>query len=136
MDSKSRNTTNEPAYRKRLTTERARLIYRQVLSKMKKDKTYRNPDYTVKMLAADLQTNTRYISAALAIAADTNYNQLVNELRLREVRKYFKSEVYSSWSVQNIGLLSGFSSRQAFYQAFHKVYHCTPKDYRESLNQK
>ena len=134
MEDTSRNTVTEPAYRKRLSQERARLLYRQVLEKMKKDKTYRHPEYTVKMLAADLQTNTRYIAAALAMAGDTSYNQLVNDLRLREVCRYFKSPVYEARSVQDIGMMAGFASRQSFYLAFRKVFHCTPKDYCEQLN--
>ena len=135
MEEILKNTKEVPAFRKRLTPERARLLYRQIVDKMKKDKTYRNPDYTVRMLADELQTNTRYIAIALAVAGETSYNQLVNDLRLREVCKYFKSPVYAERSLQDIGMMAGFASRQAFYLAFRKAYHCTPKDFREKIKQ-
>ena len=136
MEESFRKTKKEPAFRKRLTPERAHQIYRQILDKMNKDKTYRNPDYTVKMLSDELQTNTRYIAVALAVAGETNYNQLVNSLRLREVCHYFKSPTYQTWSTENIGLMAGFASRQAFYLAFRRAFQCTPKQYREQLNSK
>ena len=134
MENSSLKTKEAPAYWKRLTIERARILYRQIVDKMKKDKTYRDPDYTVTMLAAELHTNTRYVAAAIALVRQKNYSQLVNELRLREVTKYFKSPVHQERSVQDIGMMAGFASRQTFYQAFRKVYHCTPKEYRDQLN--
>ena len=135
MEETAEKTKSEPAYWQRLTPERAYALYRQIFEKMKKDKTYRRPDYTVKMLAAALHTNTRYLAAALALAGDTNYNQLVNTLRLREVCRYFKSPAHETHSAEYIGLLAGFASRQAFYTAFRKAYGCTPNAYRKQIKE-
>lgn len=129
-----RHTTDRPEYWDRLSPQRARELYRQIRDKMKKDKTYRNPSYTVRMLADEMQLNTQYIAVALAVGGQTNYLQLVNELRLREVRRYFRSPAHQHWSVQNIGMLAGFASRQAFYHAFQENFHCTPTEYRKQIN--
>lgn len=121
----------EPAYRSRLKAERANELYIQILEKISKEKLYRDPDYNTAKLAADLNTNTRYISAAVAVNTGGNYNALVNGLRLRDACKMMRSPKYEHMTVEEIGLFSGFASRQAFYLAFHRVYNCTPKDYRK-----
>lgn len=81
------NTKAEPAYRSRLNTEKANELYIQILEKLTREKLYRDPQYNTKRLAADLHTNTRYISAAVALCTGNNYSALVNSLRLRDVCK-------------------------------------------------
>lgn len=124
------NTKAEPAYRSRLNTEKANELYIQILEKLTREKLYRDPQYNTKRLAADLHTNTRYISAAVALCTGNNYSALVNSLRLRDVCKMMRSSKHKDMTVEEIGLLSGFSSRQAFYLAFHRIYACTPRAYR------
>ena len=99
-------------------------------NKLTREKLYRDPQYNTKRLAADLHTNTRYISAAVALCTGNNYSALVNSLRLRDVCKMMRSPKHKDMTVEEIGLLSGFSSRQAFYLAFHRIYACTPRAYR------
>ena len=121
---------NIPAYRNRLKAERADELYIRILQKLTGDKLYRDPQYTTAKLAADLHTNTRYISAAVAVRTGQNYCALVNGLRLRDACKMLRSPKYYHLTAEEIGLLSGFASRQAFYKAFARQYDCTPKEYR------
>lgn len=125
----------EPAYRSRLKAEKANELYIKIIEKLTREKLYRDPKYNTFQLAADLNTNTRYISAAVAVCTGSNYSALVNKLRLRDVLKMMQSVQYKSMTVEEIGLMAGFSSRQAFYLAFHRVYDCTPRAYRLQLNQ-
>lgn len=123
----------EPAYRSRLKAEKANELYIKIIEKLTREKLYRDPNYNTLKLAADLQTNTRYISAAVAVCTGNNYSALVNSLRLRDVMKMMHSAQYNQMTIEEIGLMAGFSSRQAFYLAFHRVYHCTPRAYRLQL---
>lgn len=121
-----------PPYCKRLKAERAAEIYTEILKKLRKDKLYRDPKYTATQLAQDLKTNTRYIAASVLKSTGDNFNTLVNSLRLHDARKMLKSKHYEDLSAEEIGLLSGFSSRQSFYRAFTKAYGITPRQYRIS----
>ena len=121
---------SEPAYRSRLKADRAYALYVRLLEKLTKEKLYRDPKYTAAQLARDLQTNTRYISAAVAVCTGKNYAALVNGLRLRDACKMLRSPKSAYLSAEEIGLLSGFASRQAFYLAFARVYSCTPREFR------
>lgn len=120
----------EPAYLKKISSARADALYIKILERLTKAKLYRDPSYSTARLAADLQTNTRYIAAAVAVSTGGNYCALVNSLRLRDACKMLRSPKYASLSAEEIGLLSGFSSRQAFYKAFHRVHDCTPRAFR------
>jgi AraC-like DNA-binding protein len=124
--------TELPPYCKRLRADRAAAIYADILKKLKKEKLYRDPKYTASKLAKDLETNTRYIAAAVLTSTGDNFNTLVNSLRLHDACKMLTSQQHAHLSAEEIGLLSGFSSRQSFYRAFEKVYQTTPRQYRLS----
>ena len=119
-----------PAYRLRLKAERSDELYVKILGHLTRHKLYRDPNYTSRQLAEDLNTNTRYIAAAVANSTGNNYNVLVNGLRLRDACQMLRSPRYAKLTAEEIGLLSGFSSRQAFYVAFSKIYSITPRAYR------
>lgn len=130
MNKETPKAKKVPAYRAHLNTERANELYIRILKQLTTNKLYRDPDYTSARLAQDLQTNTRYISAAVAACSGDNYCALVNSLRLRDACRMMRSPVYKKLTVEEIGLLAGFASRQAFYLAFSRVYDCTPRTYR------
>lgn len=119
-----------PAYRSRLKSEKSDELYVRILEHLTKKKLYKDPNYTSRQLAKDLNTNTRYISAAVANRSGDNYNNLVNSFRLRDACRMLRSPRYARFTVEEIGLLSGFSSRQAFYMAFAHAYDTTPRAYR------
>ena len=119
-----------PAYHSRMKAEHTDELYVKILQKLSVGKLYRDPNYTAKKLAADLGTNTRYISTAVAVHSGDNYNALVNSLRLRDACRMLRSPRYANYTAEEIGLTVGFSSRQAFYLAFGRAHNITPREYR------
>ena len=119
-----------PAYHSRMKAEHTDELYVKILQKLSSGRLYRDPSYTAKQLAADLNTNTRYISTSVAVHTGNNYNALVNSLRLRDACRMLRSPRFASYTAEEIGLSVGFSSRQAFYTAFHRIYQMTPRAYR------
>ncbi len=127
---KDNESGRTPAYRTRMKGERANALYVAILQRLTQGKLYRDPSYGTAQLARDLDTNTRYIAAAVAECSGGNYCALVNGLRLRDACRMLRSPRYAHLTAEEIGLLSGFASRQAFYLAFHRLYKCTPRDFR------
>lgn len=119
-----------PAYYKKIKSERIDALYVSILQKLTREKLYRDPSYTAAHLAADLGTNTRYISVSVALSTGANYASLVNGLRLRDACKMLRAAKFSHLNVEEVGMLAGFASRQSFYQSFHRQYSCTPLEYR------
>lgn len=123
---------NAPAYYRKLRPERARALYRRIVKQLTSERRYRNIDYSARQLAEDLETNTRYVAAAIALCTGNNYSTLVNSLRVRYACRLLGSldPRVQSMTIEEIGMLSGFASRQAFYKAFHRIYALTPQAYR------
>lgn len=117
-------------YQLRLKGERADKLFVDILDRLVVGKRYRDPHYTAERLAEDLHTNKRYISAVLSLRTGGNYNTLVNSYRLRDACRMLRSPRFAHYTAEEIGLLSGFSSRQAFYLAFGKQMKMTPRQYR------
>lgn len=120
----------EPFYRSRLKAERWQALYVQILKHITEARRYRDPKCTAMKTAQELDTNVQYVSIAVANATGDNFKALVNGLRLKDACRMLASPRYARLTAEEIGLLAGFSSRQAFYLAFHRHYACTPKQYR------
>lgn len=119
-----------PAYVRRFNKDRARSLFADALKLIRKEKLYRDPSFTAAILAQQLNTNTRYISAAITIMTGDNFSVMMNSLRLSEAVKMLRSEKHSRFTVEEIALQAGFASRQVFYRVFRQRFHCTPRHYR------
>ncbi len=93
-------------------------------------KKYRDKDYSAKMLANDLGTNSRYISAVINLKFHMNYSTLVNTYRVEEAMSILVDRRYLGLTMEQVADMVGFSNRQSFYAAFYKLKNCTPRDYK------
>ena len=119
------------AYHRQISDLTSDELYVKILQKLVVEKLYRDPNYTARQLATDLRTTPRYVAAAIARHTGNNYNALVNHYRLRDACRRLAQARYACYTVEEIGLMSGFSSRQAFYTAFRRVFDGTPLQYRQ-----
>ncbi|MBO4442069.1 MAG: AraC family transcriptional regulator [Bacteroidaceae bacterium] len=110
----------EAGYRGLIRAELADELYDGILTIVVAQKKYRDPDYSAKQLAEDLNTNPRYLSAVINSRFGMNYSSLVNEFRVRDAVHYLTDKRYLDKTMEEIGTMSGFSNRQSFYAAFFK----------------
>ena len=127
-------SANAAHYHMKMSDKLTDHVYAALMEKITKGHRYRQASITAKTIAAEIGTDPRYISATLRRHGDDNFNAVVNSLRLRDACKMMHSPRYANYSIEEIGLLSGFASRQAFYLAFKKKYNTTPAKYREGKN--
>lgn len=123
----------EMARSRRIKAERARDIYAAVVSLLTKDRRYKDANLTAVAVAAELHVNKRYLAEAVALCAGCNYAGLVNRLRLREVQRMMASVHYDRLTVEDLGLLAGFGTRQSLYKACASECGCTPRRLRLEL---
>ncbi len=109
-------------------------LYEKIMQKMVVEKVYRNPTYTARQMARELETNTRYISAVMKTHFDTNFADLMNQHRVREAKLMLRNKRYANLTVQEMATHVGFNTRQSFYHAFQRHVGMLPKQYRESLD--
>lgn len=110
----------EAGYRGLIRAELADELYDGILTIVVAQKKYRDPDYSAKQLAEDLNTNPRYLSTVINSRFGMNYSSLVNEFRVRDAVHYLTDKRYLDKTMEEIGKMSGFSNRQSFYAAFFK----------------
>lgn len=119
-------------YRNLLRVELMDELYEQILQKMVVEKKYRDVEYSAKVMAEELGTNTRYISAVINQRFQKNYSQLVNEYRIREAMYMLVDRRYADNTIEEISSMVGFANRQSFYAAFYRLEGVTPREYRET----
>ena len=94
------------------------------------ERKYRDKDYNTRKLAADLNTNSRYVSAVCATRFHKNYPELVNDYRVNDAMSLLADKRYIKLTVEDIAEMAGFSTRQSFYSNFYKRLGITPRQYR------
>ena len=129
------NEQKEANYRKLVRPRLMEQLRDQIIDTMLLKKKYRVPTYSAAQLAADLDTNIRYISAVIRVQFHMNYASLVNKYRVEEAMSLLSDKRYAHLTIEDIGYLVGFVHRQSFHTAFTKFAGTTPNAYREQVAQ-
>lgn len=108
-------------------------ICEKILHKMIVEKRYLQPDFNAATLAKEIDTNTRYISAAVSLRFGMNFSQLISGYRVREALYMLADKQNAGMQMLEVAQRSGFASRQSFYAAFYRAYHKTPKEYQAEV---
>nr|WP_207763258.1 helix-turn-helix domain-containing protein [Leptospira ellisii] len=106
-----------------------------VLSLMDAEKLFLTEDLSLQMLSNELsdngfEINPSQLSEFINSEFGKNYNQFLNEYRIREACEMLISE--PERSVLSIALAAGFNSKSTFNRVFKTLLKITPLEYRES----
>jgi len=99
---------------------------------MNEDKVYLHKDISLEKLAAMMDVNAKYFSQIIHEVHNTNFANFVNEYRINDAKSYLSDRNYDYLSMEGIGDLSGFYSKQSFNSAFKKLTGMTPSFYKNS----
>ena len=95
-------------------------------------KPFTQKQFTINDLAHLLNTNRNYLSQIINDYYKTNFNNYINDLRIKEARKMLISSDYSYYSIEGVGEAVGFHSKATFNTAFKKFTGVTPSFYKEN----
>lgn len=108
-------------------------LHRRIVAELRLDGHYRDPHYRVADVVRALGTNRRYVAAALAASSDGNWSRLVARLRIEHAERLVRSGRYDRLNLEEIGLLSGFTTRQTFHTAMRSLRGLTPMQWRAGI---
>lgn len=91
-----------------------------------KSDIYRSPDLTVSQLALELGILREELTGWF-LHTGTSFNSYIKKLRLEAATRMLETTNEDPYV---IGTMCGFSHKNAFEDAFHAKYGCTPDDYR------
>jgi len=99
---------------------------------MEEEKYFLNTQFTINDFAKELQSNRNYLSKIINEYFNTNFNNFVNEFRVKEARKLLLSNKYENYTIEGIANSVGFHSKATFNNAFKKFTGVTPSFFKNN----
>ncbi|MEO1031624.1 MAG: helix-turn-helix domain-containing protein [Bacteroidota bacterium] len=100
------------------------------LSTIEKKKLYQNPNIKLSDVASELNVVPHILSQVLNEHLGKSFSVFINEYRVEKAKKMLvENELYT---IEGIGLDSGFKSKSAFFKSFKTITGTTPAKYRDS----
>jgi len=86
-----------------------------------------NPSMSLSMLAAQLQTNTKYLSHIINNYKNADFNGYINRLRINYILLKLKEDPsYATYKISYLAETCGFSSHSVFSSVFKQVLGISP----------
>jgi len=98
-----------------------------------KEKSYINPEISLRTLAEKLSISTNHLSQIINACFDQNFHTFINSYRVEEVKKMFADPNKQDESILSIAFEAGFKSKSTFNTFFKKKTGVTPSSYRQGL---
>ena len=108
----------------------------KLLISMEKQQVFLNKDITLSLLAKKLNTNTSYLSKIINEIFDNNFNNFINDYRIKYACQLISNKEYERFTINSISKKSGFNNNTTFIAAFKKNTGVTPSFYIKNLKTK
>jgi AraC-like DNA-binding protein len=119
--------------RQPLNEKQMKEITEAVFQYLKNEKPYLNPDYSLQMMAEDLNISRHKLSHVINIGQRKNFYKLINEFRVSDVKEMLVDPAYNHFTVLGIGLECGFNSKTSFNRIFKEETGLTPTEYKRTV---
>jgi len=83
-------------------------------------------------IAHKMEVHPRRVSNAINTVSGKNFNNFVNELRVKKAIELLKNQELKQFSIEGIGYKVGFRSKSVFYAAFKKITGTTPVKFKKA----
>ncbi|MCB0838440.1 MAG: AraC family transcriptional regulator [Bacteroidetes bacterium] len=80
-------------------------------------------------MSYQLSIQTHKVSQAINRKAGLNFNDYINQFRSEYCKEKLMDENYTHYTIEALGKLSGFRSRQTLIKSFKKFYNKTPSEF-------
>jgi AraC-like DNA-binding protein len=106
------------------------------LDKFEKSEKFLKKDLTIGSLAAQLNTNTKYLSEIIKNNRSQNFSNYINSLRISYiVHKLYNEPKYREYKISYLAEECGYASSQVFVIAFKKINGLTPSFFIQNLKE-
>jgi AraC-like DNA-binding protein len=109
-------------------------IYEKTESFMKEHQPYLQAEFNLSQLSVHIQVPAHHLGYYFREVKKQTFNDYRNEWRIKHAKNLINEGKASEMTLEAIGMLSGFSSRNAFITDFKKVEGISPGAYASRLN--
>jgi AraC-like DNA-binding protein len=109
--------------------EQYRKVWEQIIAHFEANEPFISHNYTISILATEINTNASYISRAIAANSEHNFSSLVNHFRIEKAKKMLVQGDLKRFSMEHIYTSSGFKYQSTFNEAFKKQERITPSEF-------
>lgn len=106
-------------------------FYSILLNYIETKKPYLDNNLRLVQLADEVGFSSHTLSKIINDKAEKNFNQFINDFRLREAERLIIN--HESLSIKTIYYEVGFNNKVTFYKAFKNKHNCTPLEFKENL---
>lgn len=103
----------------------------KVTAAMQQDELYKDAELTLSQLAKKLSTNSSVLSKVVNQGFGLNFNDFVNDYRVKAVTELLKAGEQKNQTLLGIAFDCGFNSKATFNRAFKKQTGLSPKEWLE-----
>ncbi|QTE38951.1 ABC transporter permease [Mucilaginibacter gossypii] len=107
--------------------EKGRWLKRVVVT----ERLYEDADLTLASLAQKLGLHPHEVSRIINLALKKNFNDFINELRVRDVIRKMHDPDYDRYNLLGIAYDSGFNSKTSFNRVFKEITGQSPASFKE-----
>jgi AraC-like DNA-binding protein len=112
----------------------AKQVFENIEESILSNRLYKRPRLSVNDISEATGLNVKDISWAINTAANRNFCEYINGIRIKHVQQQFKSNIFNKISILDIALESGFNSKSTFNAVFKKEVGLTPTQFIKSNN--
>ena len=105
-------------------------ICNKIIGEMNEKEYYLNQNLTLNDFAKEINVSARIISTCINQTMGLNFNEWVNNYRVDNALEMLKDKNKEYFSIEGVGMDSGFKSRSAMYTAFKKKTGYSPGHFR------
>jgi AraC-like DNA-binding protein len=114
-------------------SEKQHNLFNKVNSYVMDGKKYLDPYISLDSLANDLNISNGHLSFLINTYSKKNFSDYINGFRIDQVKNLIIDNEYVNYTIESIGLESGFNSKSTFYSAFKKFTDLSPKQFKQQF---
>jgi len=96
---------------------------------LEKERPYLMQGFSLQDLSFQTGINVPTLSALINKEYGMNFNDYINQFRVRYFKDLIRDSQYHQWTLEAIAYKAGFNSRTTFIRAFTKFAECSPSVY-------
>lgn len=128
-----KNITKKSASKKKwnFSERRDKESFKKIEQHLESSEIYLNPMLKIEDLAQEIDMGKNKITRLIKKNTATNFPAYINSFRVERAKVLLTDTTYSHYTIEMVGLESGFNSNSAFYSHFKNITGKTPKQWQD-----